>query len=119
MVIFSIKPATFVEASGWVDILKRDREAKIEVVEANGTVGLTADVVSKNNDMDVAGEIKMQNLLQGVDKEASSDESTVNDLVLNALSSAGVEIGANFAFKTEMDNFRVGQISFSGNVVTK
>ena len=61
----------------------------------------------------------MQNLLSGVDQQVSSDKSAVNDLVLNALSSAGVEIGAKFAFKTEMDNFRVGQVSFSGNVVTK
>ena len=108
-----------VRASGWVDVFKRDMEAKIEVVEANGTVGLTAEAVSENNNMEVTGEIKMLNLLYGIDKQISSDKSTVNDLAVNVLSSFGVEIGARFAFKTEMDNFRIGRISFSGSVLTK
>ena len=108
-----------VRAVGWMDALKRDMEAKVEIVEANGTIGLTAKAVSENNNMEVTGEIKTQNLLQGVDQQVSLDASSVNDLILNALSSAGVEIGAKFAFKTQMDNFRVGQVSFSGNVVTK
>ncbi|MBN1869520.1 MAG: hypothetical protein JW847_02950 [Candidatus Omnitrophica bacterium] len=108
-----------VRSLGWVDVFHKDMEAQVEVVEANGTVGLTAKAVSKNNDMDVTGEIKMRNLLSGLDQQVSSDASSVNDLVLNALSSAKVEIGAKFAFKTKMDDFRIGQVSFSGNVVTK
>ena len=31
--------------SGWVDAVSRDMEAKIEVIESNGTIGLTADVI--------------------------------------------------------------------------
>ncbi len=108
-----------VEGAGWIDIVNRDMEARIEVVEEDGTVGLTAQAVSRANDMEVKGEIKMQNLLRGVAKSTSSETSTVNDLVLNALSSAGVKIGARFSFKTKMDNFQLGQISFSGNVVTQ
>jgi len=108
-----------VEGHGWVDVMKRAMEARVEVVEENGIVGLTAKAVAKDNDMNVTGEIRMHNLLRGVSKQASSDASTVNDLVLNALSSAGVEIGAQFSFKTKMDDFQVGQVSFSGNVVTK
>ena len=108
-----------VNGSGWIDAVNRDMEAKIEVIEANGAVGLTADIVSQKNDMEVKGEINIQNLLWGVDKSTASDASAVNDLILNALSSSGVEIGAKFSFKTQMDNFRIGQISFSGNVVTK
>jgi hypothetical protein len=108
-----------VKSSGWIDAVQRDMDVSIEVVEANGAVGLTAKAVSKDNDMDVKGEINMKNLFLETDKKASSDASAVNDLVLNALSSSGIEIGAQFAFKTQMDNFRVGQVSFSGNVVTK
>ena len=108
-----------VHGSGWIDAIQRDMKAKIEVVEIDGTIGLTADAVSQNNDMEVKGEINIQNLLWGLDKPASSKVSSVNDLVLNALSSSGVEIGAKFAFKTQMDNFQIGQVTFSGSVVTK
>jgi len=108
-----------VEGHGWVDIVKRDMEARIEVVEADGSVGMTAEAVSKNNDMEVKGEIKFQNILMGASKEDPSDTTTVNNLISSVLSSAGVEIGANFSFKTKMDNFRPEQVSFSGSVVTK
>ncbi|MCK5083403.1 MAG: AsmA family protein, partial [Candidatus Omnitrophica bacterium] len=80
-----------VQGSGWVDAAKKDMQAKVEVVEANGTVGMTVEMICENNNMEVTGEIKMQNLFRGVDQQVSSDISSVNDLVLNALSSAGVE----------------------------
>lgn len=108
-----------VEAHGWVDIVQRNMEARVEVVEADGSVGMTAEAVSKNNDMEVKGEIKFQNILMGVGKGDSSDASAVNNLISSALSSAGVEIGAQFSFKTKMDDFQPEQISFSGKVVTK
>ena len=57
--------------------------------------------------------------MQGTETQPGRVRRAVNDLVLNALSSSGVEIGINFAFNTQMDNFRIGQVSFSGNVVTK
>lgn len=112
---------SLVKGHGWIDAVKKDMEAEVEVVEANGTVGLTAEAVSRNNDMEVTGEVKTQNLFlgAGAGKEAPSGASTVNDLILNALSSAGVEIGAKFSFRTEMDDFRLEQVSFSGSVVTK
>ena len=108
-----------VKSAGWVDVIKKDMKATVEVVETNGTVGLMAEVVSKNNDMEVAGEVKMRNLFRGIDQKGSSDASAVNDLVRNTLSSVGVEIGAKFSFKTKMDDFRTGTISFSGNVMRK
>jgi len=108
-----------VEGHGWVDIVQRDMEARVEVVEADGSVGMTAEAFSKNNDMEVKGEIKFQNILMGTDRKGSTEASTVNNLISSALSSAGVEIGAKFSFKTKMDDFRPEQVSFSGNVVTK
>jgi hypothetical protein len=104
--------------SGWVDVVKKDMEAKIEVIEANGTVGMTANAVARNNEMNVTGKVSTKNLLGGIEKAASAEPSAVNDLVLNALSSSGIEINAQFAFQTQMDHFRIGQISFSGSVVT-
>jgi hypothetical protein len=108
-----------VEGRGWVDIVQRDMEAGVEIVEADGSVGMTAKAVSIKNDMEVTGEVKFQNILLGASKGDDSNASPVNDMILSALSSAGVKIGANFSFKTKMDDFRPEQVSFSGNVVTK
>jgi len=108
-----------VEGHGWVDIVKRDMEVKVEIIEADGSVGMTAVAVSQNNNMEVKGEIKFHNILMGTNKGDSSDTSAVNNLISSALSSAGVEIGAKFAFKTKMDDFRPEQVSFSGSVVTR
>jgi hypothetical protein len=108
-----------VKSSGWIDAVKKDMEAAVEVIEEDGAVGMTANAVSRNNEMDVSGEIKLKNFLQGLKDKSSSESSTVNDLILNALTSAGVEIGAKFSFKTNMDNFQLRQVSFSGTMVTK
>ena len=108
-----------VEGHGWVDIVKRDMEVKIEIIEADGSVGMTAEAISKDNDMEVKGEIKFQNILMGIGKGDSSDISVVNNLISSTLSTAGIEIGAKFSFKTKMDDFRPEQVSFSGNVVTR
>ena len=108
-----------VKANGWVDIIQRDMEARIEVVEADGSVGMTAVAVSKNNDMEVKGEIKFQNILMGSDRSDPSDASAFNNLISGALSSAGVKIGLQFSFKTKMDDFDPERVSFSGSVVTK
>lgn len=108
-----------VEGHGWVDIVKRDMHIKVEIIEADGSVGMTAEAVSQNNDMEVNGEIKFQNILMGMNKGKSSGASAVNNLISSALSSAGVEIGAKFTFKTKMDDFHPEQVSFSGNVVTR
>jgi len=108
-----------VKGSGWVDAARKDVDAEIEVIEVDGTVGLMADMVAQNNDVKVSGEIKMKNFLKDAAKKISSENSTINDFVLNALSSAGVEIGLKFSFKTKMDRFRIEKVNFSGNVVTK
>jgi len=108
-----------VEGNGWVDIVQRDMEVQVEVIEADGSVGMTAKAVSKDNDMEVKGEIKFRNILMGADKGDSKEPSVVNDLISSALSSARVEIGAKFSFKTKMDDFRPQRVSFSGNVVTR
>jgi len=108
-----------VDGDGWVDIVQRNMDAEVEIIEADGSVGMTAKAVSRNNDMDVQGEVKFQNMPKEKSDQDSSGSSSVNNLIFNALSSAGVNIGAKFSFKTKMDNFKPEQVSFSGNVVTK
>ena len=105
-----------VEGSGWIDFVKKDMEGKFKVLEAEGFGGLTADLSSRDNHMKVNGELNLGNFLAGANKAATPAAAGVNDFVLGALSSFGVEIGAEFSFETKMDDFQVSNISFSGSV---
>ena len=108
-----------VKGGGWIDIISRDMEVEMEVVEEDGSVGMTAQAISQSNDMDVTGEVKFQNLLTNQVRNQLSQGTPMNDLITNTLASSDVKIGAQFSFKTKMDNFRPEQVSFSGKVVTK
>lgn len=103
-----------VESSGWVDWVKKDMEGTLQVVDPSGHAGLTAQAVSKNNDMTVTGDLKMTSL-PAVTR--STDATAINELISGVLSAAGVEIGARFSFKTKMDDLQIGNIAFSGKVI--
>ena len=103
-----------VESSGWVDWVKKDLEGTLRVVEPGGHAGLTARAVSRNNDMTVTGDLK----LTGLPSVAQSRKAAaVNDLIAGVLSAAGVEVGAQFSFKTKMDDLQISNIAFSGKVI--
>ena len=103
-----------VESSGWVDWAKKDMEGTLQVVDPGGHAGLTARAVSKNNDMTVNGDLKMTSLPSVT---RSTDATAINELISGVLSSAGVEIGAKFSFKTKMDDLQISNIAFSGKVI--
>ena len=103
-----------VESSGWVDWAKKDMEGALQVVDPGGHAGLTAQAVSKNNDMTVTGDLKMTSLPSVAQ---STDATAVNELISGVLSAAGVEIGARFSFKTKMDDLQISNIAFSGKVI--
>lgn len=103
-----------VESSGWVDWVKKDMEGTLQVVDPSGHAGLTAQAVSKNNDMTVTGDLKMSGLPSAA---SSKDATAVNELIAGVLSAAGVEIGAKFSFKTRMDDLQISNVAFSGKVI--
>lgn len=106
-----------VESSGWVDWVKKDLEGTLQVVEPGGRAGLTARAVSQNNDMTVTGDLKMNSLPPGLTQKAGDKASAVSDVIFGALSSMGVEVGAQFSFKTRMDDLQISNVAFSGKVV--
>lgn len=105
------------EASGWINIVKRDMEGHLDIIEEDGRAGLTADAVSQNNQMRVNGHWKVSNLIMGdKKKESVSDSPAVNDLVFGALAALNVEINSQFSFDTKMDDFQMKNIAFAGSV---
>ena len=103
-----------------MDVAKRDMDGHIVITEPDGHVGLKGQFISRNNDMDVQGELTIRDIFHGeAGHQAKSQSSNVNQLVMDSLSTMGLEIGARFHFKTKMDDFRVTAVSFEGNVSSK
>jgi hypothetical protein len=105
-----------IEADGWLDWIKKDMEGTFKILEANQYAGLIANVKSTNDLVKVNGKFDMNNFPP---PSNNPQAGTINEIVYGALSNSGVKIGATFSFETKMDDFRVSNITFSGNVVTR
>lgn len=105
-----------VDGHGWIDVVKKDLNAEVQIIDPEGKPAMEVMAVSLNNDMSVNGHVKLGNFLKGVSSKKPADEKSVNDLLLNAFSSMGVEVDADFSFRTKMDDFQVRDIGISGNI---
>lgn len=105
-----------IKGNGWVNLAAKDMEGQLKVTGADEKVGLSADVVSQNNDMTVKGNVNMNNLLTSSPAREGSEASAF-DYLSTTIASLGFQIGGTFMFKTKMDDFQLSNISFSGNVI--
>ena len=103
------------KGKGWIDIVNKDMEAMLELFESDGQAGLTANFISKKNDMFVQGDISVDNFSIGFDPNDSSNNN-VSEKVLGALLSMGVQVGAHYSFETKMDDIRLNNIALTGKV---
>ncbi len=105
-----------VGGKGWVDVVKKDMDADIQLVEPNGNVGFSAKLKSRDNALNVKGNIQLNDLGSKIQKSVESSSGSLNDFISGALRSSGIQIAADFNFDTKMDDFQIGSVSFSGNV---
>ncbi len=106
-----------VRLTGWADLMKKDADIKFVLSKSDGKGQFTAKMISKNNLMNVSGEISADNLVFGFTPEAE-DEEGIGGL-LKSIPLAGLNIGATFSFETQMDRPQIRNISFAGKVMTK
>lgn len=104
-----------VEAKGWVNVIERNMEGSLKVIDPDGRLGLSADLKSLHNDMTVEGSINMGRLASGTDSQGSGG-SSLEGFVLGALQSTGLEMSMDFSFKTKMDDFHIASLSVRGDV---
>lgn len=117
----SLFSGNIVKGSGWIDWLQRDMQGHIEVMQKDGQSNLIADIVSIKNDMQVKGRLAMKDFIKSEPAPLlqANETAPVNQLVVETLSSMGMDIGTDFSFSTKMDNFRFDRISFRGSVATR
>jgi len=96
-----------VEGSGWFNLRRMDMDGKLKIVHSEDKVGLTANIVSRNNDMTVEGKVSYS---------GSLTEYKQFENMTSVLPATGIKIGAKFSFATKMDDFQITKVQFSGLV---
>lgn len=99
-----------VSASGWVNWFRRDMDGKLMLQDQSGSAGLSADLKSEANDLNVEGRVNIKNFIAVPEQKTDS----INNIILSALS--GLDVDSQFSFKTQMDDVDIGPITFTGNV---
>jgi hypothetical protein len=101
---------------GWMNLLGRDMEAKVIVLEPDGHIGLSARISSQQNDMLVQGRLDLKNLGTMVRENVSTQKATFADTLVSGLHLSGLQMIADFEFQTKMDAFSIKKVELSGNL---
>ena len=103
---------------GWLDYPALSMDAKAEILQKEGAEGVLARIKSVDNDMKINGKINLKLLSQKMQRN-SVDDVSLTDMVLGSLQSSGLEPLVDFEINTQMNNIRLEQMDFSGNLEIK
>lgn len=130
-------PAAVVSAAGWVNFLKKDMKAALELSNLdavyflplyanlvssklqNGIVSFKSDLVAKNNDLVANCRLNIKDLVFAKPKDESAPNLTFLDIVTGGLKTENKEVVVDFVIKTKLDNPKVDLVKLSGSVIAK
>lgn len=104
------------EARGVMNIVSRNMDAMVKMVDPSGNSGFSAQFKSVNNDMVVKGRINVGRFVSGI-KTKNSKESAFEGFLASVIESSGEDIGIDFTCPTKMDDFNCEKLGISGKVV--
>ena len=110
-----------VEGQGWFNLVQKDMQADVKISHPDGPIEVTANISSEHNEMNVKGNFSLgqfRNDQKNTKAKTGEPQNTpVQQAFSYAVSSMGLGINAQFSFQTKMDDFQIGSIAFSGDVV--
>lgn len=131
------KPAADFSAKGWVNLLRKDMKAKVELSDLDavyflpyysnflpsplekGRIFFTSDLNAKNNDLTADCHLKVKDLAFQP-KEGKKDISiSLFDIVTGGNQGENQEAALDFMIKTKLDKPRVDWAKITGSVVAK
>jgi len=102
------------EFSGWFTPGKKDMDMDLRLIDPDGTTGLEADLISRNNKMKVSG--RMQIKSKNFDEDSALKISEFPGDFWSTVNLGDIDMDISFSFNTRMDNFKIGQVSIEGNL---
>jgi hypothetical protein len=106
----------FLKMDGWFNWHARDMEARAQVVDDDGRVGVDAKLSSRQNDLQVFGTLRL--LADQGPQAVGKKMGLLEDVVLNTLTTTRTDIETNFSFKTKMDRPQLETVHLSGQITT-
>ncbi len=106
----------FLKMDGWLNVHAYDMEARGQVVDDDGRIGLAVNLLSRQNDMQVSGTVRLT-ALQGP-QAVGKKVGLMEDVVLSALTSTDTDLDVGFSFRTKMDHVKVEKVHLSGRITT-
>ncbi len=100
-----------IKGDGWVNWYRRDLDATLKIMNQNGDVGITADLKSIDNDLEIDGTAFVSYIGPEPGKRP-----TLARVIVGALKATGLEIESDFAFKTKLDDLQLKSLAFAGKV---
>jgi hypothetical protein len=101
------------KGSGLINWPQRNMDATLAVVNPQGKIDVEVNLHARNNAMTVRGHLKTRRMSL---KTTQEDEVAVDDVILEAIRSAGLELNLDFSLVTKMDQWELRNIEFSGNL---
>ena len=106
-------------SDGWLNIADKNMAAKIKINHWDRMAVLSADVVSKNNVLDVTADVSAREILQTVQKKGLFEKKSQDQSLFSKLSTLDADVMVQFLFRTKMDQPTIEKIKFKGSVDTK
>lgn len=103
------------QAQGWINWPERSMDGHFKIVAPDGTETISAGLQSAANDLAVKGQVNLGKLI-GQAPSGEEKSTSLEDVVMGALQSSGLELAINFSFRTKMDDFQLGPVALNGNM---
>lgn len=103
---------------GWTNFLKKNMGGYFWIGDEEKLVKARGSIVSVENTMTVKGNIILSKEKEFL-AESLSEKSMIENMILKGLEITDIGLKIDFSFDTEMDDFEIKKVSFSGNVLEK
>jgi hypothetical protein len=101
------------KGAGWINWPARNMDATFGVVNPRGKLDVEVNLNARNNETMVRGRLKTRRMNL---KSLGPNTESMENLLLDAIHTAGMEVNLEFSFATKMDQWELRNIDFSGNL---
>lgn len=100
---------------GWANFIEKSMDAEVNGKNKEAGLSFSAQVKSLKNNLTAGGRLHVDKPAKAIVPDKVMDYSS-DDLFLTAIQALNLKADVGFSFQTQMDNFRIEQVSLSGQI---